>query len=58
MKRKTFRQSIAHLLVCAVSLNGLLMLGSSYSAVQAQERIIVVNADQPNLWTLGRTSVG
>ena len=52
LNKSNFRRLIANFLAIVLSLNGLMMLGGSFSRVQAQRRIIVVNADQPNLWTL------
>lgn len=39
-------------LLYAIAFNSILLIVGSLSSVQAQRRIIVVNAEQPNLWTL------
>ena len=47
------RRSISFWLVCAIACNSIVAIVGSLSTVQAQRRrIIVVNAEQPNLWTL------
>lgn len=52
LNKSNFRRFIANFLAIVLSLNGLMMLGGSFSRVQAQRRIIVVHAEQPNVWTL------
>jgi hypothetical protein len=51
MKSKSHR-CIAHLLLYVISVNVFLLGLGNVSTVEAQRRIIVVNAEQPNLWTL------
>lgn len=51
MKSK-FHRCIAHLLLYVIALNAFMLGVGSISTVEAQRRVIVVNAEQPNLWTL------
>jgi subtilisin-like proprotein convertase family protein len=50
-KSKT-RRLVGQFLLCTLILNGVIGLTGGLSNVRAQRRVIVVNADQPNLWTL------
>src|SRR5688572_25541528 len=47
-----YRRFIAHLLLYVISVNGLMLGVGNFSTVEAQRRVIVVSAEQPNLWTL------
>src|SRR5215218_1507251 len=50
--KSTSDRCIAHLLLYVISVNGLLLGAGSLSTVDAQRRMVVINAEQPNLWTL------
>lgn len=50
--RSRVRTLLGKFLVLVLVLNGFGGLGLSPTQVQAQNRVIVVNADQPNVWTL------
>ena len=50
--RSILYRSVALLLLYAISLNGVVFVAGSFSTVEAQRRIVVVKAEQPNLWTL------
>jgi hypothetical protein len=52
MKTNRSRIIVGQFLLYALTLNGFIGFSGQVSQVQAQKRIIVVNADQPNLWTL------
>ena len=47
-----FQALIVQFLLNTVALNSLIGVAGSFSTVHAQRRVIIVNADQPNLWTM------
>ncbi len=47
---------LGRVLMLALVFNGFLGITPAPTQVQAQQRVIVVNADQPNLWTLEQAS--
>lgn len=51
-KKSRIQALVGHFLLYTLTLNSLIGLAGELSPVSAQRRIIVVNADQPNLWTL------
>src|SRR5882724_9274035 len=54
MKTKKFRirRLVGQFLLYTLILNGVIGLTGELSRVHAQKRVIIVNADQPNVWTL------
>lgn len=52
IRKSTTRLLLLQCLQFALVINCLISFTGSFSHVQAQRRVIVVNADQPNLWTL------
>ena len=51
--KSTIRRSIGQFLLCTLILNSLIAFTGEFSPANAQQRrVIIVNADQPNLWTL------
>ena len=52
VKRLRARRLVGYFLLYTLILNGLIGLTGELFPVLAQKRVIVVNADQPNIWTL------
>ena len=52
IRESKVRDVACQILISVLVLNGFVGLTSTLVEVQAQRRVIVVNADQPNLWTL------
>lgn len=52
VKKSRTRRLVGQILLYALILNGVIGLTGELSNVRGQKRVIVVNADQPNLWTL------
>jgi hypothetical protein len=52
VKRSKTRRLVGQFLLCTLILNGVMGLAGELSHVRAQRRVIVVNAEQPNVWTL------
>src|SRR5215208_1817564 len=51
-KKSRLQAVVGQFLLYTLTLNSLIGLAGELSPVRAQRRVIVVNADQPNLWTL------